>query len=63
MWLMKEKSKTKTEGTNELQWKTRMLMNHRNTTGNAKKQTKKSDPTKITKKRVQKIWIVGLVLN
>lgn len=26
MWLMKEKSKTKTERTNELQWRTRILM-------------------------------------
>lgn len=26
MWLMKEKSKTKTERTNELQWGTRILM-------------------------------------
>lgn len=38
---MKEKSKTKTERTNELQWRTRILMGHRNATGNPNKQTNK----------------------
>lgn len=66
---MKEKSKTKTERTSELPWRTRILMDHRIATGNPNKQTNKKDffaptciigqdPTKIRKKRVQEIWIV-----